>query len=43
MPTAPLRRFGYPNEIVTAALYYASDASSYTTGSLLRVDGLGPV
>ena len=39
----PLGRFGYPPEIVTAALYYASDASSYTTGSLLRVDGLGQV
>lgn len=42
-PTQLLRRYGYPPEIVTAALYYASDASSYTTGSLLRVDGLGPV
>ena len=40
---APLGRFGHPGEIVTAALYYASDASSYTTGSLLRVDGLGQV
>jgi NAD(P)-dependent dehydrogenase (short-subunit alcohol dehydrogenase family) len=43
VPSAPLRRYGYPNEIVTAALYYASDASSYTTGSLVRVDGLNPV
>ena len=42
-PNIMLRRFGYPDEIVTAALYFASDASSYTTGSLLRVDGLGPV
>ncbi len=39
----PLGRFGHPGEVVTAALYYASDASSYTTGSLLRVDGLGQV
>ncbi len=39
----PLGRFGHPSEIVTAALYYASDASSYTTGSLLRVDGLGQI
>ena len=39
----PLGRFGHPREIVTAALYYASDASSYTTGSLLRVDGLGQI
>ncbi|HWC84742.1 MAG TPA: glucose 1-dehydrogenase [Pseudonocardiaceae bacterium] len=43
VPAVLLRRFGQPEEIVTAALYYASDASSYTTGSLLRVDGLGPV
>ncbi|XVQ14739.1 SDR family NAD(P)-dependent oxidoreductase [Spirillospora sp. CA-255316] len=42
-PDMLLRRFGYAHEIVTAALYYASGASSYTTGSLLRVDGLGPV
>jgi NAD(P)-dependent dehydrogenase (short-subunit alcohol dehydrogenase family) len=42
-PGQLMGRFGYPEEIVTAALYYASDASSYTTGSLLRVDGLGPV
>ncbi|MFC1437273.1 SDR family oxidoreductase [Streptacidiphilus sp. N1-10] len=32
-------RAGSPEEIVTAALYLASPASSYTTGSLLRVDG----
>lgn len=37
--TIPLRRGGEPNEIVGAALYFASDASSYTTGALLRVDG----
>jgi NAD(P)-dependent dehydrogenase (short-subunit alcohol dehydrogenase family) len=34
-----LGRIGEPNEIVGAALYFASDASSYTTGSILRVDG----
>jgi NAD(P)-dependent dehydrogenase (short-subunit alcohol dehydrogenase family) len=34
-----LRRPGRPEEIVTAALYLASPASSFTTGSLLRVDG----
>lgn len=34
-----LGRPGHPEEIITAALYLASPASSFTTGSLLRVDG----
>ena len=34
-----LRRGGAPNEIVGAALYFASDASSFTTGSHLVVSG----
>ncbi len=34
-----LQRGGQPNEIVGAALYLASAASSYTTGAILRVDG----
>lgn len=36
-----LGRPGRPEEIVTAALMLASPASSYTTGTLVRVDG-GP-
>lgn len=32
-------RPGRPQEIISTALYLASDASSYTTGSLIRVDG----
>jgi NAD(P)-dependent dehydrogenase (short-subunit alcohol dehydrogenase family) len=34
-----LRRGGEPEEIVGAALYLASDASSYTTGAVIKVDG----
>jgi NAD(P)-dependent dehydrogenase (short-subunit alcohol dehydrogenase family) len=34
-----LRRGGQPREIVGAALYFASDASSYTTGAVLPVHG----
>ena len=37
-----LRRGGQPNEIVGAALYFASDASSFTSGAWLRVDGGTP-
>lgn len=37
-PTS-MRRPGRPEEIVTAALYMASPASSFTTGAILRVDG----
>jgi NAD(P)-dependent dehydrogenase (short-subunit alcohol dehydrogenase family) len=36
-----LGRGGEPHEIVGAALYFASGASSYTTGTTLNVDG-GP-
>ena len=35
----PLRRGGQPEEIVGAAMYFATDASSFTTGSMLVVDG----
>ncbi len=34
-----LKRGGQPGEIVGAALYFATEASSYTTGAVLRVDG----
>ena len=36
---APLGRIGMPDEIVGAALYLGSDASSYTTGAVIRIDG----
>jgi NAD(P)-dependent dehydrogenase (short-subunit alcohol dehydrogenase family) len=34
-----LKRLGNPPEIVGAALFLMSDASSYTSGSILRADG----
>lgn len=39
MPNFAMKRIGEPNEVVGAALYFASDASSFTTGAILRVDG----
>jgi NAD(P)-dependent dehydrogenase (short-subunit alcohol dehydrogenase family) len=35
----PLGRHGQPDEVVGAALYLASDAASFTTGSVLVCDG----
>jgi len=34
-----LKRIGEPHEIVGAALFLASDASSYTSGTIVRSDG----
>jgi NAD(P)-dependent dehydrogenase (short-subunit alcohol dehydrogenase family) len=36
---APLGRAGQPEEIIGAALYLASDASRYTNGAIIKVDG----
>ncbi|WP_110319066.1 SDR family NAD(P)-dependent oxidoreductase [Mycolicibacterium moriokaense] len=36
---AALGRVGEPDEIIGAAMYFASDASSFCTGSTLRLDG----
>jgi NAD(P)-dependent dehydrogenase (short-subunit alcohol dehydrogenase family) len=35
----PLQRGGAPDEIVGAALFFASDASRYATGSVIKIDG----
>ncbi len=34
-----LERIGEPKEVVGAALYFASDAASFTTGAILAIDG----
>ncbi len=39
MMRTPLKRSADPDELAAAALYLASDASSYTTGSTITVDG----
>ncbi|MDH3682464.1 MAG: SDR family oxidoreductase [Acidimicrobiia bacterium] len=35
----PLQRGGEPDEVVGAALYFASPASTFTTGAVLKIDG----
>lgn len=39
MKSLPIKRVGKPDEIAAAALYLASEASSYTTGTVLTADG----
>jgi NAD(P)-dependent dehydrogenase (short-subunit alcohol dehydrogenase family) len=40
--TFALRRGGEPHEVVGAALYFATEASSFCTGAILRLDGGTP-
>jgi NAD(P)-dependent dehydrogenase (short-subunit alcohol dehydrogenase family) len=39
---AAMKRIGRPEEIATTALYLASDKSSFTTGTIIRLDGCVP-
>lgn len=38
-PFVPLNRMGRPEEVAPLALHLASNASSFTTGAVIRVDG----
>ncbi|MDO8527445.1 MAG: SDR family oxidoreductase [Deltaproteobacteria bacterium] len=39
MGHTPMKRFGKPEELVGAALWLASDAASFVTGSIVSIDG----
>ena len=39
MKKYPLKRFGKPEEVAHAIIYFLSDASSFTTGTNLVIDG----
>jgi len=39
LPDVPMGRVGTPDEVAGAALYLASDASTYTSGALITVNG----
>ena len=36
---SPMKRFGLPHELGPAAVFLASDASSFMTGSIVKIDG----
>jgi NAD(P)-dependent dehydrogenase (short-subunit alcohol dehydrogenase family) len=38
-PSIPMKRIGKPEEIAEAVMFLLSDASSYVTGTTLRVSG----
>ena len=39
LPAIPMGRMGTPEDIAAAALYLASDAANYVTGTTLHVNG----
>ena len=39
LETVPMKRFGTNEEIASAVLFLASDASSYVTGTNIQIDG----
>jgi 3-oxoacyl-[acyl-carrier protein] reductase len=39
LASVPAKRYGTPAEVAAAAVFLASDESSYITGHILNVDG----
>ena len=39
IPPQPMKRWGFPDELAAAALFLASDESSFVTGAAIPVDG----
>lgn len=35
----PLGRWGFPDDLIGAVVYFASDASNFITGQILYIDG----
>lgn len=39
LKNVPMKRYGFPHEIVSAAIWLSSDLSSFITGTVITIDG----